>query len=208
MCREQLNPLPQLPNVKQARTCFAEVYVSLQLQPFSSALLFPSTTVYVFSDHFPQICLHLSSLSFTDKKSSISSSSAINFSLSSAELEIPPSPVLPQIQLIFVFTDHQLQPDLMRIPVGTQWTLCLSLKYDHLSLQFMPRSVCLTSLGPKKIYLVWQARLGGYEIYQYQDKINNNVHVQMSPLKITFMFCDFPLLNHTHTFLMSPLPSR
>lgn len=81
MCREQLNPLPQLPNVKQARTCFAEVYVSLQLQPFSSALLFPSTTVYVFSDHFPQICLHLSSLSFTDKKSSISSSSAINFSV-------------------------------------------------------------------------------------------------------------------------------
>lgn len=101
MCREQLNPLPQLPNVKQARTCFAEVYVSLQLQPFSSALLFPSTTVYVFSDHFPQICLHLSSLSLTDKKSSISSSPAINFSLSSAELAIPPSPVLPSNSIDF-----------------------------------------------------------------------------------------------------------
>lgn len=30
---EQLNPLPQIRNVNQANTCFAEVYVSLQLHP-------------------------------------------------------------------------------------------------------------------------------------------------------------------------------
>lgn len=33
MEREQLNPLPQIPNVEQARTCFSEVYISLPLQP-------------------------------------------------------------------------------------------------------------------------------------------------------------------------------
>jgi len=75
----------------------------------------------------------------------------------------------------------------MQIPMGTQWTLHLNLKYDHLSLPFMPRSVRQTSLGPKKMYLVWLAGLGGYEMYQYKDKINSTVHVQMSSLKITFI---------------------
>lgn len=59
-----------------------------QLEP----LLLPSTTVYVFSDNFHRsACLCFSYLSPTDRKYSIPSSPAKNFSLFSAELAVPPS---------------------------------------------------------------------------------------------------------------------
>ena len=47
------------------------------------------------------VCLHLSYLNLTDRKSSISSSPAINFSLSSEELAMPPSPVVPSHSIDF-----------------------------------------------------------------------------------------------------------
>lgn len=40
--------------------------------------------------------------------------------------------------------------------------------------------------------------------FQCRHKMNNIVHVQMSPLKITSIGCVFPLLNH-NIFLMSLL---
>lgn len=85
---------------------FASVWHSQGFNPFPvlrdcttglwfEPLFFPRVTVYVFSDHSPHIFLFIFVLSLTDRKSSISSSPAIYFSLSSAELAIPASPVLP-----------------------------------------------------------------------------------------------------------------
>lgn len=103
-----------------------------QLEP-----LLPSTTAYVFSNHFhrsPRLCL--SYMSLTDRKHSISSSLVKNFSLLSAELVMPPSTPLVLTSNSIDFCIHK--PDLMGIPVGTQCTLHPYFKYDHLSLPLMP----------------------------------------------------------------------
>lgn len=62
-----------------------------------------------------------------DRKHGISSSPTKNFSLLLAELAMPPSLVLTSNVIDFCI--HK--PDLMGIPVGTQWTLHPNLKYYH-----------------------------------------------------------------------------